>query len=217
VPVAIGANGTAERFFDGILDEVRVYDRALSATEISDLYTAGGGGGGGSGGGGGCDGNFRDNFAARTFTGSNGSLSWATDWIEVGESDGPTSGDIQVMENLTEFTLRTRDNDNGGEGVEREADLSGAATATLNYDYRRMNLDSSSDFTSVEVSANGAAGPWVELTRHDGSGNDSNYQPASHPITDYISANMRIRFKTSSTMGGTDTVWFDNVEIVCAP
>ena len=46
VPVAIGANGTAERFFDGILDDVRVYDRALSATEISDLFAAGGGSGG---------------------------------------------------------------------------------------------------------------------------------------------------------------------------
>ena len=40
VPVAIGANGTAERFFDGILDDVRVYNRALSATEIAELYAA---------------------------------------------------------------------------------------------------------------------------------------------------------------------------------
>ena len=50
VPVAIGANGTAERFFDGILDDVRVYDRVLSTTEIAGLFTAGGGGGGGGGG-----------------------------------------------------------------------------------------------------------------------------------------------------------------------
>jgi hypothetical protein len=40
VPVAIGANGTAERFFNGILDDVRVYDRALEASEISALYDA---------------------------------------------------------------------------------------------------------------------------------------------------------------------------------
>ncbi len=38
VPVALGANGTAQRFFNGILDDVRVYDRALSTAEISDLY-----------------------------------------------------------------------------------------------------------------------------------------------------------------------------------
>lgn len=41
VPVAIGANGTPERFFNGILDDVRVYDQALSAATISDLYEAG--------------------------------------------------------------------------------------------------------------------------------------------------------------------------------
>ena len=40
VPVAIGANGTAERFFNGILDDVRVYNRALDAGEIQDLYDA---------------------------------------------------------------------------------------------------------------------------------------------------------------------------------
>ena len=41
VPVAIGANGTAERFFDGVLDDVRVYDRALGAAEITNLYADG--------------------------------------------------------------------------------------------------------------------------------------------------------------------------------
>ena len=40
VPVALGANGTAERFFNGILDDVRVYNRALDATEIQDYYDA---------------------------------------------------------------------------------------------------------------------------------------------------------------------------------
>ena len=176
-----------------------------------------GGTGGGGGGGGSCDGTFRDEFNAASFSGDDGTLPWAGDWLEVGESNGATSGDIRVMNDESNYQLRTRDNDNGGEGVEREVDLSGAASATLAYDYRRMNLDSSSDYTSVEVSANGAAGPWTELTRHQGSGNDSSYQPASYNISSYIAGNTRIRFKTSSSMGGTDTVWFDNVQIQCAP
>ncbi|MDJ0793003.1 MAG: DNRLRE domain-containing protein [Woeseiaceae bacterium] len=202
---------------DGTLDDVRIYDRALGASEIAELAAMGGGSGGSSGGGGSCSGNFRDNFDARSFSGSNGTLTWATDWLEIGESNGATSGDIQVMNDESNYQLRTRDNDNGGEGVQREVSLAGASTATLSYDYRRTGLDNTGDYTSVEVSANGAAGPWVELARHDGSGNDSSYQPASHSITPYVSANTRIRFKTSSTMGGTDTVWIDNVEIVCTP
>ncbi len=50
VPVALGANGSPEQFFDGVLDDLRIYDRALSASEIADRYAAGGGGGGGGGG-----------------------------------------------------------------------------------------------------------------------------------------------------------------------
>ena len=202
---------TAAETTDMTADGMTILQRAIE-------WAAGAGGGGGGGGGGGsCDGNFRDNFDTRSFSGSNGTLSWATDWIEVGESDGAASGDTQVRTDQSNYQLRTRDNNNGGEGVEREADLSGAASATLSYDYRRMNLDSSSDYTSVQISPNGASGPWTELTRHQGSGNDSSYQPASHPITAYKSANTRVRFITSSSMGGTDTVWFDNVEIVCTP
>jgi hypothetical protein len=45
IPVALGANGPPEQFFDGVLDDMRVYDKALSASEIADLYAAGGGGG----------------------------------------------------------------------------------------------------------------------------------------------------------------------------
>ncbi len=40
VSVALGANGTAERFFNGILDDVRIYNRALGANEIQDYYDA---------------------------------------------------------------------------------------------------------------------------------------------------------------------------------
>jgi chitodextrinase/cytochrome c553 len=41
VAAALGNNPGGERPFDGLLDEVRLYDRALSATEISTLMTGG--------------------------------------------------------------------------------------------------------------------------------------------------------------------------------
>lgn len=40
VPVALGANGTAERFFNGVLDDVRVYDYALPASAIANTFAA---------------------------------------------------------------------------------------------------------------------------------------------------------------------------------
>jgi hypothetical protein len=48
--VAIGnVNATDDRYWNGLLDDVRVYDRALDAAEIADLAAQGGGGGGGGG------------------------------------------------------------------------------------------------------------------------------------------------------------------------
>ena len=41
VPVAIGRNPQAYGPFDGVIDEVRVYTRALGTSEISSLYTSG--------------------------------------------------------------------------------------------------------------------------------------------------------------------------------
>lgn len=190
----------------------------VQGTGLISMYTGvlqGGTGGGSTGGGPSCNGTFLDQFTAAVFSGNDGSLAWSGDWVEVGESDGASSGDVQITSDIGDSRLRTRDNNNGGEGVEREVDLTGALTAELTYEYRRMNLDSSSDYTIVEVSSNGAAGPWEEVTRHQGPTNDSVYQSASYDIGAYISPQTRIRFKTSSGMGNTDTVWFDNVQIEC--
>ena len=42
-PLALGLYrwGNYARFFDGLLDDVRIYNRALDAAEIGDLYDAG--------------------------------------------------------------------------------------------------------------------------------------------------------------------------------
>ncbi len=208
VPVALGANGTAEQFFDGILDDVRVYDKALGASEIADLYASGG-----SGGGGGCDSTFRDEFNTVSFGNNDGTSNWAGDWLEVGESDGPASNDVSVRDDSGPYQLWIRDNQNGGEGVEREADLSGASSATLSFDYRRSALDTASDYVKLEISANGIAGPWTELTRFEGAATDSGYLSFSQDITSHISTNTRIRLISSPTMGNFDLVTFDNVEI----
>jgi hypothetical protein len=202
------------RTFDGVLDDVRLYDRMLDATEIAALAAGGGGGGGGPPpGGGGCDGTFRDEFNAVSYSNNDGTLTWATDWLEINESDGANKGD----ERVTSSALRVRDNDGGGEGVQREADMSGAAAATLSFDYKRVALDSLDDYVTVEISASGATGPWTELDRFEGAADDSGYQPVSYDITAYVSNDTRIRFLSSSDLGGQDMLRFDNVQIQCTP
>ena len=108
--------------------------------------------------------------------------------------------------------LRVRDNDGGGEGVKREANLSSFTAATLSFDYRRDSLDNSNDYVRIDLSSNGGS-TWTEIARIEGPATDSNYQSFSQDISAYISSNTNIRFITSSSNGSTDTVYFDNVEI----
>ncbi len=162
-----------------------------------------------------CNGSFRDEFNTRDFAGSDGDLPWTGDWREVGEVDGPARGDIVVDTDQSDYQLRIRDNDNGGEGVERVADLSGATTALLSFDYRRVDLDENiNDYVAVYLSSNGTAGPWTELDRI-GTSNDESYQSYSKDISEYISANTAIRLRSSPDLGRVDNVWFDNVQIQC--
>jgi len=161
-----------------------------------------------------CDGTFSDEFNTVSFAGNDGTLAWTDNWGDVGENDGAGSGDIRVTNDYSNYQLRTRDNENGGSGVRREADLSGAFSATLSYLYRR-DLKDSEDYTKVEIRDGNTATPWAELTRHQGKANDSNYQTASHDISAYISDRTQIRFLTSPDMGKNEEVFFDNIQITC--
>ena len=169
------------------------------------------------------EGTYRDEFNASDYSGNDGTLTWKGDWQEINESDGPVRGDeIVATDPLASpqppsNQLRVRDNDGGGEGVVREADLNGAATATLSFLYRRYSLDDASAYVAVELSINGAAGPWTEIARFEGPANESAYLPFSQDISAYIAANFAIRFISSPNLGDKDDVWFDDVEIQLSP
>ena len=98
--------------------------------------------------------------------------------------------------------------------MRREANLSGASSATLSYVYRR-DLKDSDDYTKIEIRDGNTAEPWAELTRHQGKATDNNYQSASHDISSYISDRTQIRFLTSPDMGKNEEVFFDNIQITC--
>lgn len=164
------------------------------------------------------EGTYRDEFNNQVYSGNDGTLTWSGDWQEINESDGPVRGDEVVttdpLASAPSNQLRVRDNDGGGEGVMREADLSDAVTATLSLQYRRENLTDAGDYVAVEVSTNGTLGPWTEITRFAGPDNDTAYQPFGQDISAYIDANFAIRFISSPDLGDKGGVWFDDVEIL---
>ncbi len=215
--IFIGSNWQGYKYWQGLLDDIRLYNLALSAEEIEALYTsapADGGGGESESISPDCSGNFRDEFNTNdSYAGSDGSLAWANDWQEINESGSAQSGDEQVTSDGTRFyVVHLRDNDGGGEGVKREADLSGYVNATLSFDYRRQGLDNSDDNVRIEISSDGGSS-WAEISRIQGPGTDIFYQSFGQDISSYISNDTNIRFITSATNGAFDYVFFDNVEI----
>lgn len=202
-------NNHEGKAWEGLLDDVRLYEVELSGSEILALaseslppVSE-------------CS-DYADYLDAKTWSGSNGTLDWSKQpWEEIGESDGPSGGDIRIMDDLGELALRLRDNQNGGEGVERSVDLSGMSSARLSFYYSRVGLDSSSDYASVQISASGAGGPWKELVRYQGPGTDDTYYYDEFDISDAVSADTRLRFITSPSMGNNDIVFFDDFRIEC--
>ncbi len=153
-----------------------------------------------------------ENWEATTSTWVGGTGPWSTPgWTEVGESDGANNGDTRVDSFFGSERLRLRDNNNGGEGVERSIDLSGYSSATLSFVYRRTDLDNANDYAAVQVSTNG--GPFSEIARFAGPGEDAGFLTSSHDLTPHLSPNTRIRFITSPNMGGGDEVYFDDIAI----
>ena len=164
-----------------------------------------------------CSGTFSDHFNTVSYSNNDGSLNWSSDWIEINESNGPSLGDEQIVDDNGAYQLQIKDNDGGGEGVVRELNLSGASSALLSFDYRRSKLDNSNDYVSVSISPNGSSGPWIELIRFTGQADDSSYSSYSQDISAFISTRTQIQLLSSPSLGNLDSVYFDNIEISCSP
>jgi hypothetical protein len=168
------------------------------------------------------EGTFRDEFNDMdVYSGTDGTLAWATDWQEINESDGPRRGDEQLAPDPLggdppPDTYQRR-GENSEEGVLRQADLTGAVNVTLSFRYRRGYLDDEGDYVKVEVSASGVGGPWTEVARVAGPGHDSTYQDFSVDISDKIGDDFAIRFMSGPGNRRVDDVWFDEVQIECTP
>ncbi len=84
-------------------------------------------------------------------------------------------------------------------------------------DHRRKNLDDSDQYVTIEMSATGTAGPWTEIDRITGPGEDTSYVLTGYDISAFISANTALRLLTSTGVTGDDEVHWDNVQIKCVP
>ncbi len=151
----------------------------------------------------------RDEFGAASYNNNNGTQSWAGAWTETGDGGSPSSGYVKIASG--QLQLR-----NINRALSRQANLAGVASAMLSFQYKRSGLDNSADYVAIQISANGGS-TWTELARYVGPGSDSAWQTASFNIVGYATANTMIRFATSSSLGSSDILYVDNVQIEYAP
>ena len=156
--------------------------------------------------------NVRDEFTTQSYSLNAGSKNWSTNWTETGETTNATGGDVDISAD-GDNALRLRDTDGGNDLIQRTVDLTGANTATLTLDYRRVGLDDADDEVRVEISTDGVN--FTPLATIEGPTNDATYQSLSIDISAYISPTTTIRFVADSDLGGggNDIVWIDNVDI----
>ncbi len=139
----------------------------------------------------------------------NSGSNWTSDWVEssIGGANGTDIGVEADAVGDNSLTLK----DDGARAT-RSADLSGAETASLTFDYRRDSFDDNNDFIRVMVSSDGIN--FVEIGVLSGPANDAVYQTFTADISAYISPNFAVRFETSGNFNnGGDKVWLDNIDI----
>jgi len=154
----------------------------------------------------------RDNFSTRSYNNNDGTANWSGAWIENdANGSGATFGNVWIT-NGGELRLEDQPNTGTQPSLAREANLAGASTARLNFDWRTTNGVDFSDSLVVEVSANGGT-TWSTLENFTGLVG-ANSGSRSYDIAAFASANTRIRFRINNLYGGgNESFRLDFVEI----
>ena len=149
-----------------------------------------------------------DDFASETYSGSTGTNSWATNWTENNDGGSPTGGDIQIDGDQRIEFLDTTD---GGESIQRAANVAGATAVTISYLFDPDNSLDADDDLIVEYSANGGS-TWNLLNTLDGDSIDDfththalEWNPANGTII--------LRFRAEDAIENNEEARFDDVQI----
>jgi hypothetical protein len=155
---------------------------------------------------------FRDEFSTESYSRNDGTVSWASNWIETGDNGSASNGDIEISGNLLQLEGDGTGGSStfGGPSIEREADLSPYTSATLSFDYSESGNWEGNDYIDIWASPDGGAN-WtrIHFFRND---QGSTTQSFSQDITSFISSNFRVAFVERAD-SGDEIFYIDNVQI----
>ena len=154
----------------------------------------------------------RDEFIDRSFDGSDGSTEWSGDWIEIPFGDGPTDGQIQVVQsNQCEYGNCLRIGpDEVILGLVRAADLEGFTSAALTFSYRRA-LEDDDGNGAIWVRAGSSIWSWETLASYRMDRSDSSPRSVALDISGWAGDTVYVGFFGAGDMAGF--LYLDNVEV----
>mgnify|MGYP003649114469 FL=1 len=146
---------------------------------------------------------YLDNFNIVAYNNNNGSDPWSTSWIEVDDTDlGPTNEYIRITGNALRFSYIWSEN------IKRSANLTGAASASLSFNWTTSSLEAGESL-AIQISSDGTT--YTTLATFSGTQSGVFNQN----ISSYISNNTTIRFLSTGTnwSDNNDRIDIDNVQI----
>ena len=154
----------------------------------------------------------RDDFETRVYSNNDGTNNWSADWTEIdGQGGGATGGNVWITAG-GELRLEDRPNTGGQPSLTREADLSGAVSANLIFDWRTTSGVDASDSVIVEISANGG-GSWTTLENFTNLAG-ANSGARNYDISAFATANTQVRLRVNNLYGGAnETFRLEFIEI----
>lgn len=145
---------------------------------------------------------YLDTLSVVSYSNDNGNSSFSTNWIESGDDNSASSGYIRITGDELRFAYIW------SETIRRSADLTGASSAVLSFDWRTSSLEAG-ETLAIQVSDDGTT--FTTLTTITGTASN----PFSQDISTYISANTTIRFQKGggNWSDNNDRAFIDNVLI----
>ena len=147
---------------------------------------------------------IRDEFNSKSYDNNDGTATWRSDWVEIGDNGSPSSGAIKIHKGYLRLILANR-------AIQRQVDLSGAQYAFLSFEYQKNSLGNG-ETISIQVSPDGGLF-WFELDQIEGGDHNFDWVQTSYDISSYIGYNTTIRFIGGSNLEGFDLIKIDNVQI----
>ena len=158
-----------------------------------------------------------DNFPSVAYDQDAGTQDWATDWLEIGESDGPSSGIARVNGSLCTAGNCIRIGEPGSSGsswtdrgLQREVDLGNATSAQLQFNYY-VGYAFGSSAVELGVSADGGVS-WTTLATYNLTGSQFSATAQTFDLTPYMTDSTRIRFLSDGSSARVG-LYVDDIEI----